>query len=148
MKKNINIACGLFAVSLLAFALVACESENLSDSTGNIAEDTCRNDFVTRLDCKTNKPFVCKEGRWESLPEEYSWIHQKCDSCETAKYIDIEYQTEKGSVAKVSLSFYSDGIYWRQSFSSLPERRFCEIEDDKVTVSGKTYQCIGGRWEL
>ena len=34
MKKNINIACGLSAVSLLAFALVACETENLSAPTG------------------------------------------------------------------------------------------------------------------
>ena len=121
---------------------------NLTDSTGNIAEDSCSTDLITRLDCKTNKPFVCKDGRWESLPEEYSWIHQKCDSSGTSRSIAVEYGTEKGSVVKNSAGFYCNGIYWQQSAINLPERRHCEIEDDKVTISGKTYQCIGGRWEL
>jgi hypothetical protein len=121
---------------------------NMTDSTGNIAEDSCSTDLITRLDCKTNKPFVCKDGRWESLPEEYSWIHQKCDSSGTSRSIAVEYGTEKGSVVKTSAGFYCNGIYWQQSAINLPERIHCEIEDDKVTISGKTYQCIGGRWEL
>ena len=68
---------------------------NLTDSSGNIAEDSCEYGFGAWLDCKTDKPFVCREGRWERLPEEYSWVHQKCDSSETDRQINIEYKTEK-----------------------------------------------------
>jgi hypothetical protein len=121
---------------------------NLIDSTGNIAEDSCEYNFSTWVDCKTNKPFVCKEGRWERLPEEYSWIDQKCDSTEAARFVDIEYETEKGSIAKVSLGFYCNVVLWQQSSKNLPERTRCEIEDDKVTINDKTYQCVGGKWEV
>lgn len=121
---------------------------NLTDSSGNIAEDTCEYGFGAWLDCNTDKPYVCKEGRWERLPEEYSWVHQKCDSSETSRSVSIEFDTEKGSIAKVLLGFYCNGIYWQQSATSTPERSSCEIEGDKVTVKGKTYQCIGGSWDV
>ncbi len=121
---------------------------NLTDSTGIIAEDSCGLNLGAWLDCKTNKPFVCKEGRWERLPEEYSWVHQKCDSSETSRSVSIEFDTEKGSIAQVLLGFYCNGIYWQQSATSTPERSSCEIEGDKVTVKGKTYQCIGGSWDV
>lgn len=121
---------------------------NLIDSTGNIAEDSCEYNFSAWVDCKTNKPFVCKEGRWERLPEEYSWINQKCDSTESARFVYIEYETEKGSIAKISLGYYCNAVLWQQSSTNLPERTRCEIEGDKVTISEKTYQCIGGEWEI
>ena len=121
---------------------------NLTDSSGNIAEDSCEYGFGAWLDCNSDKPYVCKEGRWERLPEEYSWVHQKCDSSEAAKSVYVEYDTEKGSIAKVRLGFYCNGIYWQQSATSTPERGRCEIEEDKVTISEKTYQCIGGEWEI
>ena len=121
---------------------------NLTDSSGNIAEDSCEYGFGAWLDCKTDKPFVCREGRWERLPEEYSWVHQKCDGSETSKSAYIEYDTEKGSIAKVRLGFYCNGIYWQQSDTSTPERGRCEIEEDKVTINEKTYQCVGGKWEV
>lgn len=121
---------------------------NLTDSSGNIAEDTCEYGFGAWLDCNTDKPYVCKEGRWERLPEEYSWVHQKCDSSETSRSVSIEFDTEKGSIAKVRLGFYCNGIYWQQSATSTPERGRCEIEEDKVTISEKTYQCIGGSWDV
>ena len=121
---------------------------NLTDSSGNIAKDSCEYGFGAWLDCKTDKPFVCREGRWERLPEEYSWVHQKCDGSETSKSAYIEYDTEKGSIAKVRLGFYCNGIYWQQSATSTPERGHCEIEGDKVTINEKTYQCVGGEWEV
>ena len=121
---------------------------NLTDSTGNIAKDSCSLNFGAWLDCKTNKPFVCKEGRWERLPEEYSWVHQKCDRTEADRQINIEYETEKGSIARIASLFYCNGIYWRQGGTSTPERNGCEIEEDKVTIKGKTYQCLGGEWSL
>ena len=121
---------------------------NLTDSTGNIAKDSCSLNFGAWLDCKTNKPFVCKEGRWERLPEEYSWVHQKCDRTEADRQINIEYKTEKGSVTRVASVSYCDGVYWQQGGTSTPERHLCEIEGDKVTIKGKTYQCLGGEWSL
>lgn len=121
---------------------------NLTDSSGNIAEDTCEYGFGAWLDCNTDKPYVCKEGRWERLPEEYSWVHQKCDSSETSRSVSIEFDTEKGSTVNVRLGFYCNGIYWQQSATSTPERGRCEIEEDKVTISEKTYQCIGGSWDV
>ena len=121
---------------------------NLTDSNGNIAEDSCSLNYGAWLDCKTNKPFVCKEGHWTRLPEEYSWVHQKCDSSETDRQINIEYETENGSIAKVSSVFYCDGVYWRQGGTTTLDRSRCEKEDDKVTIKGKTYQCIGGMWKF
>ena len=121
---------------------------NLTDSTGNIAKDSCSLNFGAWLDCKTNMPFVCKEGHWERLPEEYSWVHQKCDRIEADRQINIEYETEKGSIARIASLFYCDGIYWRQGGTSTPERHLCEIEGDKVTIKGKTYHCLGGEWSL
>ena len=121
---------------------------NITDSTGSSAEDSCEYNFAAWLDCKTNKPFVCKEGHWERLPDEYSWLHQKCDSGENNRSVYVEYETEKGSIAKVRLGFYCNGISWQRSSTSQPERSRCEIELDKVTVDGKTYQCIGGEWEV
>ena len=119
---------------------------NLTDSNGNIAEDSCSLNYGAWLDCKTNKPFVCKEGRWKRLPEEYSWVHQKCDSSETDRQINIEYETEKGSIAKVSSVFSCDGVSWRQGGTTTLDRSLCKIEDDKVTIKGKTYRCINGEW--
>jgi len=119
---------------------------NLTDSNGNIAEDSCSLNYGAWLDCKTNKPFVCKEGRWERLPEEYSWVHQKCDSSETDRQINIEYETEKGSIAIVSSVFSCDGVSWRQGGTTTLDRSLCEKEDDKVTIKGKTYRCINGEW--
>ena len=89
---------------------------NLTDSNGNIAEDTCSLNFGAWLDCKTNKPFVCAEGRWQRMPEEYSWVHQKCDSSETDRNIAIEYETKDGSVAKVALGYHCDGVYWQRDY--------------------------------
>ena len=121
---------------------------NLTDSTGNIAKDSCSLNFGAWLDCKTNMPFVCKEGHWERLPEEYSWVHQKCDRTEADRQINIEYKTEKGSVTRVASVSYCDGVYWQQGGTSTPERHLCEIEGDKVTIKGKTYHCLGGEWSL
>ena len=121
---------------------------NLTDSSGNIAEDSCEYGFGAWLDCNTDKPYVCKEGRWERLPEEYSWVHQKCDSSETDRQINIEYKTEKGSIAKVSSVFSCDGVSWRQGGTTTLDRNHCEKEDDKVIIKGRTYQCVGGEWEV
>ena len=121
---------------------------NLTDSNGNIAGDSCSLNYGAWLDCKTNKPFVCKEGHWTRLPEEYSWVHQKCDSSENDRQINIEYETEKGSIAIVSSVFYCDGVSWWQGGTTTLDRSHCEKEDDKVTIKGKTYQCIGGMWEF
>ena len=121
---------------------------NLTDSNGNLTEDSCSLNYGAWLDCKTNKPFVCKEGHWTRLPEEYSWVHQKCDSSETDRQINIEYKTEKGSIAKVSSVFSCDGVSWRQGGTTTLDRSHCEKEDDKVTIKGKTYQCVGGEWEV